>query len=69
MIVDPFGDILAECHSFDDSFVTATTTAEKLANAGGNLYKKGQTTRSVSGYYRARSFGTESCVVESRRKE
>ncbi|WP_445430732.1 hypothetical protein [Chryseobacterium indoltheticum] len=40
MIVDPFGDILAECHSFDDSFVTATTTAEKLANAGGNLYIK-----------------------------
>ncbi len=40
MIIDPFGDILAECRSFDDSFVTATITAEKLANAGGNRYIK-----------------------------
>ena len=24
MIIDPFGDIVAECRSFDDSFVTAT---------------------------------------------
>lgn len=40
MILDPFGDILAECRSFDDSFVTATITPEKLANAGGNRYIK-----------------------------
>jgi predicted amidohydrolase len=40
MIIDPFGDILAECRSFDDSFVTATITPEKLANAGGNRYIK-----------------------------
>ena len=40
MIIDPFGDILAECRSFDDSFVTAIITPEKLANAGGNRYIK-----------------------------
>lgn len=40
MIIDPFGDILAECRSFDDSFVTANITPEKLANAGGNRYIK-----------------------------
>ncbi len=40
MIIDPFGDILAECRSFDDSFVTALVTPEKLADAGGNRYIK-----------------------------
>ena len=40
MIIDPYGDILAECRSFDDSFVTATITPENLANAGGNRYIK-----------------------------
>lgn len=38
MIIDPFGDILAECRSFDDSFVTATITADKLFQAGGYRY-------------------------------
>lgn len=38
MILDPFGDILAECRTFDDSFVIATITAEKLAQAGGSRY-------------------------------
>jgi 5-aminopentanamidase len=40
MIIDPFGDILAECRSFDDSFVTATITSEKLTDAGGYRYVK-----------------------------
>lgn len=38
MIVDPFGDILAECRSFDDSFVTATLIPEKLIHSGGHRY-------------------------------
>ena len=38
MIIDPFGDVIAECRSFDDSFVTATITAEKLIQAGGHRY-------------------------------
>jgi 5-aminopentanamidase len=40
MVIDPFGDIIAECRSFEDSFVTATITPEKLNNAGGNRYIK-----------------------------
>lgn len=40
MVIDPFGDILAECRPFDDSFVTATITPEKLVQAGGNRYIK-----------------------------
>ena len=38
MIIDPFGDIIAECHSFDDSFATAIITPEKCRKAGGNRY-------------------------------
>ena len=40
MILDPFGDILAECRTFDDSFVTATITPEKLVQSGGYRYVK-----------------------------
>jgi len=40
MIIDPFGDIIAECRSFEDSFVTATITSEKLTQAGGFRYIK-----------------------------
>ena len=40
MILDPFGDIIAECRTFDDSITTATITPEKLSQAGGNRYIK-----------------------------
>jgi len=40
MIVDPFGDVIAECRTFDDSYVTATLTPEKLTQAGGHRYIK-----------------------------
>jgi predicted amidohydrolase len=40
MILDPFGDVIAECRSFDDSFVTATISPEKLLQAGGHRYIK-----------------------------
>ena len=40
MIIDPFGDVIAECRSFDDSFVTATITPEKLTQAGGHRYRQ-----------------------------
>ena len=40
MVIDPFGDILAECRTFEDSFVTATITPEKLTLAGGYRYIK-----------------------------
>ncbi|MBC7744079.1 MAG: nitrilase [Flavobacterium sp.] len=38
MIIDPFGDIIAECRSFENSFETATITPEKLTQAGGYRY-------------------------------
>ncbi|MEJ0081355.1 MAG: hypothetical protein WDM78_10520 [Puia sp.] len=34
MILDPYGDILAECRSFSDEFVMATLNEEKLKLAG-----------------------------------
>jgi predicted amidohydrolase len=40
MILDPYGDILAECRSFSDEFVMATCTADKLTLAGGYRYMK-----------------------------
>lgn len=40
MIIDPFGDIIAECRSFDDSFETIVITPEKLIQAGGHRYIK-----------------------------
>ena len=52
MIIDPFGDILAECRSFDDSFVTATLTPEKLMQSGGIPLFKSQATGIVQGHYR-----------------
>jgi predicted amidohydrolase len=40
MIIDPFGDILAECKTLGDDVVTATVTPEKLTQAGGYRYIK-----------------------------
>jgi predicted amidohydrolase len=38
MIIDPFGDIIAECRTLGDDYVTAVVTPEKLAQAGGYRY-------------------------------
>jgi len=38
MIIDPFGDIIAECKSLGDEFVIADLTWEKLTKAGGFRY-------------------------------
>ena len=38
MIIDPFGDIIAECRSFDDEYVIAELTSDKLTKAGGFRY-------------------------------
>ncbi|MFB9841217.1 nitrilase family protein [Mucilaginibacter ginsenosidivorans] len=40
MIVDPFGDIVAECRSFENEIVIATIVPEKLTDAGGYRYIK-----------------------------
>jgi predicted amidohydrolase len=39
MIIDPYGDVIAECRSFDNSFETAFCTKDKLTLAGGYRYK------------------------------
>ncbi|HRI21395.1 MAG TPA: nitrilase family protein [Panacibacter sp.] len=39
MIIDPYGDIIAECRSFENSFETAVCTKDKLMLAGGHRYK------------------------------
>jgi predicted amidohydrolase len=38
MIIDPFGDIIAECRTLGDDYVTAVITSEKLEMAGGKRY-------------------------------
>ncbi|MEJ7770230.1 MAG: nitrilase family protein [Chitinophagaceae bacterium] len=40
MIIDPFGDIIAECHTLGDDFTTAVCSPEKLTKAGGYRYKQ-----------------------------
>jgi predicted amidohydrolase len=40
MILDPFGDIIAECRTLGDDFVSATMIPEKLTQAGGYRYLK-----------------------------
>lgn len=40
MILDPFGDVLAECRKLDNDTVIATLTPDKLTQAGGHRYKK-----------------------------
>jgi len=38
MIIDPFGDILSECRTFEDSFACAVLAPEKLTRAGAHRY-------------------------------
>ncbi len=40
LILDPFGDILAECSKLGDDFAIALCTAEKLTEAGGYRYRQ-----------------------------
>lgn len=40
MIIDPFGDVLAECRALDADVVTTLITPEKLTQAGGYRYIK-----------------------------
>lgn len=40
MILDPYGEILAECRSMGDEVVLATCTPDKLELAGGFRYKR-----------------------------
>ncbi|MFO7256220.1 MAG: nitrilase family protein [Bacteroidota bacterium] len=40
MIIDPYGDIVAECRVLGDDLCTALLTPEKLTRAGGYRYRK-----------------------------
>jgi beta-ureidopropionase len=40
MILDPYGEILAECRSMGDEVVVASCTPDKLELAGGHRYKR-----------------------------
>jgi len=40
MIIDPFGDVIAECRALGDEVVIATAVPEKLTLAGGHRYIK-----------------------------
>jgi len=40
MIVDPFGDIVAECRKLDNELVTTTFYEDKLKQAGGYRYRQ-----------------------------
>lgn len=40
MILDPYGEIIAECRSFDDQVVVARCSADKLKLAGGYRYRR-----------------------------
>lgn len=40
MILDPFGDVIAECRKLDNDIAIATVTPEKLTQAGGYRYLK-----------------------------
>lgn len=40
MILDPYGEIIAECRSMDDEVVVANCTPDKLELAGGHRYKR-----------------------------
>ena len=38
MILDPFGDVVAECRALGDDFCLATLTEDKIERAGGTRY-------------------------------
>ncbi len=54
MIIDPFGDILAECRKLGDDMNSATLVPEKLTKAGGHRYlnaRKPRLYRDIIGQY------------------
>jgi predicted amidohydrolase len=39
MVVDPFGDVIAECRSFDNDIAVATCVHDKIERSGGQRYR------------------------------
>ncbi|PSL33614.1 nitrilase family protein [Chitinophaga ginsengisoli] len=44
MILDPFGDVIAECRRLGDDIAIATLTREKLTQSGGHRYRNARRT-------------------------
>ncbi|HEX5207780.1 MAG TPA: nitrilase family protein [Steroidobacteraceae bacterium] len=40
MVIDPFGDVLAECRRLDDDIAVATCSHQKIALSGGHRYRE-----------------------------
>jgi predicted amidohydrolase len=40
MVIDPFGDVIAECRRLGDDVAVATCTHQKLASSGGHRYRE-----------------------------
>jgi len=40
MVIDPFGDVIAECRRLGDEVAVATCTHQKLASSGGHRYRE-----------------------------
>ncbi len=40
MVIDPFGDVLAECRALGDDVAIATCAHEKIARSGGHRYRE-----------------------------
>ena len=49
MILDPFGDVIAECTKLDNDFCVAACTQEKLTQAGGYRYLQARRPELYSG--------------------
>ena len=47
MILDPFGEVLAESPALGDDVVVATLTAEKIASSSGRRIPAGASTRAL----------------------
>jgi hypothetical protein len=40
MVIDPFGDVIAECRSLGDDIAIATCAYQKIAKSGGRRYRE-----------------------------
>jgi predicted amidohydrolase len=40
MVIDPFGDVVAECRSLGNDIAMATCTYQKISNSGGHRYRE-----------------------------
>lgn len=44
MVLDPYGEVIAECHRLDDDFCIGVCTKDKIANSSGQRYLRARRT-------------------------